>query len=83
MTIISSSEFAANQSMYFNLAVKEDICIDDGEKMFQLLYSPVEENRERVYYEPDEDFYNSISADEFKRRALEMAKKIHNKYTKQ
>jgi len=76
MTIISSSEFAANQSLYFNLAVKEDICIDDGEKMFQLVYSPVEENRERVYYEPDEDFYRSISADEFREGALKIIDKI-------
>ena len=68
MTIVSSKEFAANQDMYFNLAAKEDICIDNGKKMFQLRYSPVEEDRKRVYYEPDEDFYRSISADEFKKR---------------
>ena len=82
MTVISSKEFAANQQKYFDLAVKEDICIDNGEKMFQLMYSPVEENRKRVYYEPDEDFYRSISMDEFKERALAMVERVHNKYVK-
>ena len=64
MTVVSSREFAANQDMYFNLAVKEDICIDNGKNRFHLIYTPVEENRKRVYYEPDGDFYRSISMDE-------------------
>ena len=33
----------------------------------------------RVYYEPDDDFYRSISADEFKERALKIVDKIFNK----
>ena len=36
--------------------------------------------KERVYYEPDEDFYRSISADEFKEKALEIVRKVHNLY---
>ena len=71
MTVVSSKEFATNQDMYFNLAAKEDICIDNGKKMFQLRYSPVEEDRKRVYYEPDEDFYRSISMDKLLEGVLE------------
>jgi len=71
MTVVSSKEFAANQDMYFNLAVKEDVCIDNGKKMFHLMYRPVEEDRKRVHYEPDEDFYRSISMDALLEGVLE------------
>ena len=83
MTVISSREFAANQDMYFNLAVKENICIDNGEKMFQLLYNRVSDTSGYdEILEPDEDFYKAISADEFKKRALEAVEMVHNKYVK-
>ena len=35
--------------------------------------------RQRVYYEPDEDFYNSISAEEFKKRAVEVVKRVYKR----
>ena len=72
MTVISGKEFAVNQERYFNLAINEEVCIKNGENMFRLMYSPVKEtNQERVYYEPDEDFYRSISMDELRKRVLE------------
>ena len=66
MTIVGSKEFATNQEKYFDLAVSEDVCIKRGESMFQLTCNPVEEInvQGRVYYEPDEDFYRSITMDE-------------------
>jgi hypothetical protein len=33
--------------------------------------------KERVYFEPDADFYNSISADEFKKKAQEVVKNAY------
>ena len=36
--------------------------------------------RQRVYYEPDEEFYNSISAEEFKRRAVEVVKRVYKRH---
>ena len=71
MTVISSKEFVANQDIYFNLAVKEDICIDNGRNRFRLIYSPVEESKKRVHYELDADFYRSISMDELLEGVLE------------
>ena len=65
MTVISSSEFFINQNRYFDMAIEEEVCIQSGDNMFQLRYTPIEEvKRERVYFEPDEDFYNSVTKDE-------------------
>ncbi|MCL2042130.1 MAG: hypothetical protein FWG84_08880 [Bacteroidales bacterium] len=78
MTIVGSKEFATNQEKYFDLAVSEDVCIKRGESMFQLTCNPVEEInvRGRVYYEPDEDFYRSITMDELKKRTFEAIDKF-------
>ena len=32
--------------------------------------------------EPDEDFYSAISADEFKKRALEVVERVHERFSK-
>jgi len=32
--------------------------------------------------EPDEDFYNAISAEEFKKRALEVVERVHERFSK-
>jgi len=37
--------------------------------------------KERVYYEPDEDFYKSITAEEFRKKAHEVVEKAYKKYT--
>ena len=78
MTVVSSKEFVSNQKRYFGLAMKEDVCIEDGENRFHLMYNSIKEphTQERVYYEPDEDFYRSITADEFKEGALRIIDKI-------
>jgi hypothetical protein len=36
--------------------------------------------KERIYFEPDADFYNSISADEFKKKAQIVVKNAYNRY---
>ena len=78
MTVISSKEFAANQNEYFELAMNEQVYIKNGENMFLLIYTTVDntEVKERVYYEPDEDFYRSITADEFLEGALKIIDNI-------
>ena len=65
MTVTSSKEVISNQGGYFDWAVEDDVSIQEPR---------------RVYYEPDEDFYRSISADEFKEKALEIVRKVHNMY---
>ena len=82
MTLVSSNEFAVNQQRYLNLARKEDVCIqNDDEGMYHLLYTPIKTKYSpQPILEPDEDFYRAISADEFKKRALEIVEKVHNQY---
>jgi len=40
MTVVSSKEFAIHQEKYFDLAVKENVCIKKGNYMFHLVFSP-------------------------------------------
>ena len=81
MTIVSSQEFAANQNKYYDLAIDEDVCIKRGNNMFQLIYAATTPDENIVYFEPDEDFYNSISIEEFKIRAREVVKQAYERYT--
>jgi hypothetical protein len=54
------------------------LCEEECNNAYDLLPN----TRQRVYYEPDEEFYNSLSGEEFTRRALEMVKRVHEKYGK-
>jgi len=85
MTVVSSKEFIANQKKYFDLAVNEEVFIKRGKNAFRLLYTAVnepEDEDEIVYHEPDEDFYRSISAEEFLKGVLEDIDEIDKKYAK-
>ena len=64
MTIISSKEFAANQQKYFDWArEKKEVCfgVREGDNIFTV---SIANDRERKYLEPDDDFYQAITADE-------------------
>ena len=82
MTIIGSKEFAINQEKYFDLAIDEDVCIKRDRDMFHLTCNPVEDIsvKGRVYYEPDEDFYRSITMDEVREKVLEFIDELDKKY---
>jgi len=84
MTVISTQEFVANQNMYFNMAINQDVCIKRDEGMFHIRYNPVTETngKKQKYKQPDADFYRAISAEEFKERAIEMVKRIDKMYAK-
>ena len=82
MTIVSSKEFAINQNKYYNLAVNYDVFIKRGKNKFHLMCTNDDSTtsvKERVYYEPDEDFYNSITPDEFLEGALNIIDKIRDR----
>jgi hypothetical protein len=66
MTMVNSKQFVTNQKRYFDMAVKEDVVIKRGKNLFHLTCTTGEHNNigKRVFYEPDEDFYSSISKDE-------------------
>ena len=80
MTVVSSKEFASHQKKYYDLAVNEEVGIRRGKNMFLLTCSNMNKAgvKERVYYEPDEDFYNSITMDDLLERVLD---DIHVFYT--
>jgi len=78
MTVVNSKEFVANQKKYFDLAVDEEVFIKRGKNTFHLMCTNVDNvsveattDEELVYYEPDEDFYMSISIDELQKRVKE------------
>jgi len=66
MTVISTQEFVANQNMYFNMAINQDVCIKRDEGMFHIRYNPIAETngKKQKYKQPDADFYRAISMDE-------------------
>ena len=80
MTVVNSKEFATNQSKYFEMAGNEQVYIENGEDMFHLIYTKEDNNtevKERVYYEPDEDFYKSITMDKLLEGVLEDIHKFY------
>ena len=78
MTVINSKEFAMDQNKYLNLAVNDDVFIKRGENTFRLTCTNGGSTtaKERVYYEPDEDFYRSITMDELREKTHEFIHKL-------
>ena len=83
MTVVTTQEFNTNQDMYFDLAIKEDVYIKRGNNNFIVSASNINDLDEYdEILEPDEDFYRAISCEEFKKRVIEIVKKVHLKYSK-
>ena len=84
MTVVTSKEFVANEERYFELALNEQVYIQKDKNIFQLMCTNADNEiiEERVYCKPDEDFYRSITMDEFKQRALVMTERIDKMYAK-
>ncbi len=60
MQIVSSTQFATHQDN--DMAIDHDICVKRGQNMFQITYQPIVEDP--IYFEPDEDFNRSITAEQ-------------------
>ena len=78
MKTAGSKEFVPSQKRYFDMAIEEAVCIENSENRFHFMYNSIEEphTKERVYYQPDEDFYRSISMDELRKSAHEHIHKL-------
>jgi hypothetical protein len=63
MTVVSSKEFSTHQDKYFDLAMNDHVIIQRGNSMF-IVQSFIPNNEPDVIFEPDDDFYRSITADE-------------------
>ena len=81
MTLVSSKEFIANEDKYFDLALNGGVCIQRGDFMYHLVSVPFEKQYPpQPFLEPDDDLRRAISADEFRKRALEVVEKVHFKF---
>ena len=87
MTVVSTKEFNTDQEKYFEMALDEQVYVQNGNNMFLLLYKNIDDmniyHEASVYeevLEPDEDFYRAISMDEFRKRAMEMVENVHNRF---
>jgi hypothetical protein len=79
MTIVSSKEFISNEDKYFDLAMNDDVIIKRGDNMFIVQNYALNDEPDMIF-EPDDDFYRSITADEFKKEALKIVEKVHNSF---
>jgi predicted transcriptional regulator len=83
MTIISSREFAAHQKKYYDMAAGEDVFIKRGRNTFQLVQANVHEDTGGYdeVLEPDDDFRNAITGEEFKKKVLDVVEKVHRMFS--
>ena len=63
MTVVSSKEFVANEDKYFDMAIDGHVIIQRGSNMF-IVQSFIPNEEPDIIFEPDDDFYRSITADE-------------------
>ena len=70
MTVVSSREFVTNQERYFELALNEEVFVQKDEDMFVFMRTNEPQEPDMIF-EPDEDFYRSISMEELRKRVLD------------
>ncbi|MCL2027519.1 MAG: hypothetical protein FWG79_03425 [Bacteroidales bacterium] len=78
MQVVSSTEFATHQQKYFNLARQQQVFVRDGDYTLKIISEPTV--REQKILQPDDDLCNSLSAEEFKKGAIEIVRKVHHKF---
>ena len=87
MTLVRSKEFAVNQDKYFDLALDEQVFIQKDNNLFHLFYKNVDDmntyHEASVYeevLEPDDDFQNALSAEEFREKLIVVLDRVDKKY---
>jgi hypothetical protein len=78
MQVISSAEFATHQQKYFNMARRQDVLVENKNRRYRITAEPMEEEQEILH--PDDDLRSAISAEEFKKQALDIVDKVHYKF---
>ena len=64
MTVVSSKEFVKNEDKYFDLALNEALIVQRGDHVF-FVQNSVQNIEPDEVFEPDDEFYKSITAEEF------------------
>jgi len=78
MTVVSSKEFATNEDKYFDLALNDHVIIQRGENMF-IVQNFIPNAEPDEIFAPDDDFYRSITMDDFLIGVKEDLREIFNK----
>ena len=79
MTVVSAKEFNSYQDKYLNLAVNEQVFIQNDNYMFLLTRT---DEPKQEYKEPDEDFYRAITSERLLKGIYEdIDKKFASRYS--
>ena len=78
MTVVSTKEFSTNQEKYLDIAMHGQVYIQRGDCMFIVTKANGHEETD-VIFEPDEDFYNSITMEEVQARLHKVVDKLYAK----
>ena len=76
MAVISSKEFATNQNKFFDMAMNERVFVQRGDNMFLFTHTNEHEEPDMIF-EPDEDFYRSITMEEVREKLHEVIDKLY------
>jgi uncharacterized Zn finger protein len=61
-----------------NLAQHQQVFVRENHNTLNVISEPAVS--EQKILQPDDDFYNALSAEEFKKKAIEIVKKVHHKF---
>jgi hypothetical protein len=79
MTVVSTKEFNTDQEKYFDMALNDHVIIKRGDNMF-IVHHFVPDEEPDMIFEPDDDFYRSITMEELRTSAHEH---IHQLFARQ
>ena len=63
MTVVSAKEFNTHQEKYLDMASNDHVIIRRGEQML-IVHNYIPNHEPDIIFDPDDDFYRSITADE-------------------
>jgi hypothetical protein len=69
MTVVSTKEFNANQEKYWDMALNGSVYIQRGDNLFIVQNFAQNDEEPDEVFEPDDDFYRSITMDELRASA--------------
>jgi len=75
MTVVSSKDFIANDEKYFEMALNDQLIIQWGDNKF-IIQNYIPDEEPDIIFEPDEDFYRSITVDELRESVKEHIHKL-------
>ena len=75
MTVVTTKEFNANQEKYFDLALNERVFVQKGDNLF-FVQGVAQNNEPDMVFEPDNDFYRSVSMEELRASAHDHIQKL-------